>query len=135
MDSSQQETILRAIVISSSSTWSGQPIVTNDRNQAFSVLAEFRNYPNRIPVCLNWLPQPQLFVAGNECTVSAKLYACELVSEFLKKQYAKLEYTYIYIFHSCNTFIRHLNLCKAFEALSYVCHENVISLKLCKYVY
>jgi hypothetical protein len=87
---SQEETILRAIVISSSSTWSGQPIAPSDRQTAFSVLADFSKYQGRIPICLGWLPQPQLVVASNDCTVAAKLYACELLSDFLKHQYSKL---------------------------------------------
>ena len=87
----QEDTILRAIVVSSSTTWSGQPIATNDRQMAFSVLADFAKFPGRIPMCLGWLPQTRLAVADNDCTVAAKLYACELLSEFLKHQYSKLQ--------------------------------------------
>lgn len=86
----EEETILRAIVISSSSTWSGQVISTQDRQTAFSVLAEFSNYPGRIALCLQWLQQVQLSIQGNDCTIPAKLYACELLTNFLKHQYTKL---------------------------------------------
>ena len=41
-------------------------------------------------MCLSWLPQPRLVVAENDCTIAAKLYACELISDFLKHQYSKL---------------------------------------------
>lgn len=86
----EEETILRAIVVSSSTTWSGQPISTSDRQTAFQVLADFAKYPGRIPLCLKWLQEgPVLWVQGNDCTVSTKLYACELLTDFLKHQYAK----------------------------------------------
>lgn len=88
---SQEETVLRAIVISSSSTWSGQPIVASDRQTAFAVLTEFSNFPGRIPVILNWLQQPQVIAGGNnDCTVAAKLYACELLATLFKTGYSRL---------------------------------------------
>jgi hypothetical protein len=89
--SQEEETILRAITISSSTTWSGQPIAATDRHTAFGVLNDFSNFSGRIPMCLQWLPQPQLVVAGNDCTLPAKLYACELLSAFLKTSYNKLQ--------------------------------------------
>jgi hypothetical protein len=89
--SQEEETILRAILISSSTTWSGQAIAATDRQAAFGVLNDFSNFSGRIPMCLQWLPQPQLVVAGNDCTLSAKLYACELLSAFLKSSYNKLQ--------------------------------------------
>jgi hypothetical protein len=98
---SQEETILRAIVISSSTTWSGQPIASSDRQAAFGVLADFGKYQGRIPICLQWLQQPQIVILlnnggggnniNNDATISAKLYACELLSDFLKHQYSRLE--------------------------------------------
>lgn len=87
----EEETVLRAIVVSSSTSWSGQPISGNDRQTAFTVLADFAKYPGRIPLCLKWLQhQGPLVVQGNDCTVSTKLYACELMTDFLKRQYSKL---------------------------------------------
>lgn len=87
----EEETILRAIVVSSSNTWSGLPISGVDRQTAFSVLADFSKYPGRIPMCLKWLQEgPVLMVQGNDCTVSTKLYACEILTDFLKHQYSKL---------------------------------------------
>lgn len=88
---SEEETILRAIVVSSSTTWSGLPISGEDRQTAFSVLADFAKYPGRIQLCLKWLQEgPVILVQGNDCTVSTKLYACELLADFLKHQYSKL---------------------------------------------
>lgn len=85
----QEDMILRAIVVSSSTSWSGQPITGSDRQTAFSVLADFSKFPGRVPLCLKWLQQPSLVVQGNEATVSAKLYACEIVTDFIKQQYSK----------------------------------------------
>eukprot|EP00934_Nitzschia_sp_Nitz4_P007801 Nitzschia sp. Nitz4//scaffold105_size73764//38086//42509//NITZ4_005677-RA/size73764-augustus-gene-0.51-mRNA-1//1//CDS//3329532450//7791//frame0 len=86
----EQDTILRAVVVSSSSTWSGQVISSQDRQAAFAVLTEFSNYAGRVPFCLQWLQQPQLVVQGNDCTLPVKLYACEILTTFLKHQYSKL---------------------------------------------
>lgn len=88
---SQEETILRAIVISSSSSWSGQPIAPSDRQTAYSVLDEFSKFQGRLPMCLSWLQKPQLIVGGNnDCTVAAKLFACETLAKMLKTDYSKL---------------------------------------------
>lgn len=84
----QEQAILRAIAISSSSTWSGQPITTNDRQAAFQVLADFAKYPGRIPLCLKWLQQQQSSTSPDE--LPSKLYACEVLADFLKHDYAKL---------------------------------------------
>mmetsp|Transcript_56492 Transcript_56492/g.137113 ORF Transcript_56492/g.137113 Transcript_56492/m.137113 type:complete len:1521 (+) Transcript_56492:169-4731(+) len=80
----QEETILRAIVVSSSTHWLGQLITGSDRQQAFQVLQEFTTFVGRVPLVLDWLQRPQLAVANQDCTVSAKLYACEILSECMK---------------------------------------------------
>jgi Exportin 1-like protein len=96
--SSQQEAILRAIYISSSGQWgtTGLLITTTERQQAFQVLQDFsHNFDGRIPLCLDWLQTPTLLlptptVGPVDVTVAAKLYACEIVAESLKKsQYTK----------------------------------------------
>jgi hypothetical protein len=97
----EEDTILRAIAISSSTVWSGQPISTNDRQAAFGVLEDFSKYPGRIPLCLKWLQQPppplpqqkskdESVVRTNDSTVPPKLYAIEILAVFVKHQYAKL---------------------------------------------
>ena len=99
MSSEEEATILQAIAISSSTTWSGRPISTVDRQAAFAVLEDFSKYPGRIPLCLKWLqqappPPPTLqSQSGTEIvdsTLSPKLYAVEVLAVFVKQQYAKL---------------------------------------------
>ena len=90
MDTAQQETILRAVVISSSNTLGSQPISPSDRQTAFQVLTDFKTYENRIPVCLRWIQQPQHILGDMDVTVSVKLYALELTSDFLRYKYSKL---------------------------------------------
>ena len=80
----QEEAILRAIVVSSSTHWLGQSITSSDRQQAFQVLQEFTTFAGRVPLVLDWLQRPQLSVANQDCTVAAKLYACEILSECMK---------------------------------------------------
>jgi hypothetical protein len=88
---SQEETVLRAVVISSSNAWSGQPVSASDRQTAFSVLAEFATFQGRVPLCLNWVQKPQLIVGGNnDCTLPAKLFACEILAALFKTEYSKL---------------------------------------------
>jgi len=87
----QEEIILRAIFVSSSTTWSGRPITGDERQAAFSVLADFAKYSSRVPLCLKWLQEGSgIVVQGNDCTIPTKLYACELLADFLKHQYSKL---------------------------------------------
>ncbi|KAG7369890.1 Exportin 1-like protein [Nitzschia inconspicua] len=95
--SSQQEAILRAIYISSSGQWgtTGQPITSPERQQAFQVLQDFStNFDGRVPLSLDWLQTPTLSLVTPaeplDVTMAAKLYACEIVAESLKKsQYTK----------------------------------------------
>jgi Exportin 1-like protein len=95
--SSQQDAILRAIYISSSGQWgtTGQPITSAERQQAFQVLQDFsHNFDGRVSLSLEWLQTSALSLATPaeplDVTVAAKLYACEIVGESLKKaQYAK----------------------------------------------
>eukprot|EP00536_Pseudo-nitzschia_multiseries_P001400 jgi/Psemu1/250511/estExt_Genewise1Plus.C_180109 len=95
MNSAQQETILSAVVVSSSTHWAGQPISSEERKRAFSALQEFSTqFEGRIPLCLQWLQQPKLAVANGtiDCTVQAQLYACEILSSCLNdktKKYAQ----------------------------------------------
>ena len=91
----QEATLLRAIVVSSSATWAGRPITAEDRQAAFHVLADFRQYAGRIPLCLQWLQETSISLPQDpmplDCTLSTKLFACEIVGgDFLKHQYAKL---------------------------------------------
>jgi Exportin 1-like protein len=99
MSSEEEATILQAIAISSSTTWSGRPISTVDRQAAFAVLEDFSKYAGRIPLCLKWLQQPPPIPtplqsqSGTEIldsTLSPKLYAVEVLAVFVKQQYAKL---------------------------------------------
>jgi hypothetical protein len=80
----QEATILRAIVVSSSTHWLGQAITSCDRQQAFQVLQEFTTFVGRVPLVLDWLQRPELSVANQDCTIAAKLYACEILSECMK---------------------------------------------------
>lgn len=89
MDAQQEEAILRAIVLSSTTTWSGQIISGNDRQAAFGILQDFSNFPGRIPLCLKWLPQNLITYQQQDCTLVVKLYACGIVNDFLKRQYGK----------------------------------------------
>ena len=81
----QEETVLRAIVVSSSSHWLGQLITSSDRQQAFQVLQDFSVFVGRVPLVLDWLQRPQLVVVTStngdnvDCTIAAKLYACEIL--------------------------------------------------------
>lgn len=88
---SEEETVLRAIVISSSDKWSGQPITLADRQQANGILANFASFDGRIQLSLKWLQLPQVIAGGNnDCTLSAKLYACEILAGVFKSKYATL---------------------------------------------
>ena len=95
INSTQQETILSAIVVSSSTYWNGQPISQEERRRAFGALQDFSTqFAGRIPLCLQWLQQPQLTVANGtiDCTIPAQLYACEILSSCLNdktKKYAQ----------------------------------------------
>ena len=95
INDAQQETILSAIVVSSSTHWAGQPISSEERRGAFQALQDFSTqFEGRVPVALQWLQQPQLF-AGNgtiDCTIPAQLYACEILLSCLNdksKKYAQ----------------------------------------------
>eukprot|EP00980_Cylindrotheca_fusiformis_P027875 scaffold22560_cov135-Cylindrotheca_fusiformis.AAC.86 len=88
---SQEETLLRAIVISSSNAWSGQTVSPSDRQTAFSVLSEFSTFQGRVPLCLGWIEKDKVIVGGNnDCTIPAKLYACEILAALFKTEYTKL---------------------------------------------
>mmetsp|Transcript_1135 Transcript_1135/g.2559 ORF Transcript_1135/g.2559 Transcript_1135/m.2559 type:complete len:254 (-) Transcript_1135:2634-3395(-) len=95
INSAQQETVLSAIVVSSSSHWAGQLISREERQRAFCALQDFSTqFAGRVSLCLQWLQQSQLTVANGtiDCTISAKLYACEILFSCLKdkvKNYAK----------------------------------------------
>ena len=94
IDPAQQETILSAIVVSSSTHWAGQPISSEERRRAFTALQDFSTqFDGRVPVALEWLQQSQLSVANGtiDCTIPAQLYACEILSACLNdksKKYA-----------------------------------------------
>ena len=94
-NSTQQETIFSAIVVSSSTHWAGQPITAEERRRAFTALQDFSiQFDGRVPLCLQWLQQPQLTVANGaiDCTIPAQLYACEILSSCLndkKKKYSQ----------------------------------------------
>ena len=93
----QQDTILRAIYVSSSGTWpDGQLITSTERQQGYTILQEFSSsqYTGKIQLCLQWLQQTSLqFYSSStngqqqvvDCTIAAKLYACEIISDCLKK--------------------------------------------------
>lgn len=88
---SQAETVLRAVVISASNSWSGQVVSASDRQTSFSVLSEFEKFQGRVPICLGWVQKTQIIVGGdNDCTLPAKLYACEILSALFKIEYSKL---------------------------------------------
>eukprot|EP00533_Pseudo-nitzschia_delicatissima_P009220 CAMPEP_0116104504 /NCGR_PEP_ID=MMETSP0327-20121206/14491_1 /TAXON_ID=44447 /ORGANISM="Pseudo-nitzschia delicatissima, Strain B596" /LENGTH=1505 /DNA_ID=CAMNT_0003596761 /DNA_START=256 /DNA_END=4773 /DNA_ORIENTATION=- len=95
IDPAQQETILSAIVVSSSTQWAGQPISSEERRRAFTALQDFSTqFDGRVPVALEWLQQSQLSVANGtiDCTIPAQLYACEILSACLNdksKKYAQ----------------------------------------------
>ena len=60
IDPAQQETILSAIVVSSSTHWAGQPISSEERRRAFTALQDFSTqFDGRVPVALEWLQQSQ----------------------------------------------------------------------------
>jgi hypothetical protein len=82
----QEAIILRAIVISASSTWQGQMISGQDRQAAFQVLKDFQNYQGRIPLCLKWILSQDVVAV----VVAAKLYACDQLQDFLKRIYSQL---------------------------------------------
>jgi hypothetical protein len=90
MDISQQETILRAVVISSSNSLGSQPISPSDRQTAFQVLTDFKAYDGRMSICLQWLQQERHVLGDMDVTVSCKLYALELTAEFTKTKYSQL---------------------------------------------
>lgn len=89
--------LLRAIYASSSGQWgtTGQLISHQERQQAFSVLQDFsQRFDGRVPLALEWLQTPTLTLATPaeplDVTMPAKLYACEIVADSLKKsQYAQ----------------------------------------------
>lgn len=88
---SEEETVLRAIVISSSDKWSAQPITQADRQAANVILSNFATFDGRIQLSLKWLQLPQVIAGGNnDCTLSAKLYACELLAGIFKSKYTTL---------------------------------------------
>lgn len=92
MDAAQQETILSAIVVSSSTHWAGQPISPQERRRAFGALQDFStNFEGRVPVALSWLSLSSLKVANGsiDCTVAAQLYACEILSNCLNSKSSK----------------------------------------------
>jgi hypothetical protein len=88
----QHDIILRAIYVSSSGTWpTGELITSAERQQGFTILQDFSSshYTGRIQLCLQWLQQTSLqFYSTNgqvDCTIPAKLYACEIISDCLRK--------------------------------------------------
>jgi len=91
----QQETILSAVVVSSSTHWAGQPISSEERKRAFGALQSFSaQSTSSLPICLQWLQESKLTVANGtiDCTIPAQLYACEILSSCLndkKKKYAQ----------------------------------------------
>ena len=94
-DPNQQEAIiLRAIVVSSSATFQGQIISSQDRQQAFRVLRDFKAFPGRIPLCLKWINTTSNSINGANVTkdeeVATKLFACEQIQEFCKAKYIQL---------------------------------------------
>lgn len=92
INSTQQETILSAVVVSSSTHWAGQPISPEERRRSFSALQDFStHFEGRVPLCLQWLQQSQLTVANGtiDCTIAAQLYACEILSSCLNDKKIK----------------------------------------------
>jgi hypothetical protein len=107
--SQQEETVLRAIVISSSMAIGGQVVPHYDRQTAFQVLTEFKIFDGRIPVCMSWLQQESIRTHNNhtrlssssihnnngsimeeDITVPTKLFALDILSDFLTKRYSSL---------------------------------------------
>jgi hypothetical protein len=98
MDSNQEQMLLQAIAMSSSSSLG--VISFEDRQTAFRILENFKIYEGRLPVCIAWLQQERLVVINQqtnnsnqevlEVTVPTKLFALEILYGVMEKSYSKL---------------------------------------------
>lgn len=88
MDESQKQTVLRSIAVS---TYTSPIISSQDRQRAFQVLEEFKNYSERISVCIVWLHQERHIWEGVDITIATKLYVLSIMQTFLQKGYASLQ--------------------------------------------
>ncbi|GAX13879.1 hypothetical protein FisN_5Lh226 [Fistulifera solaris] len=85
MDPNQEQTVLRAIAVSSlyNSAFSAA-----DRQSAFAILEEFKKFEGRIAVCVAWIQSELHVYEGSDITVATKLLALELLSSFLQEKKA-----------------------------------------------
>jgi hypothetical protein len=89
MDLNQQQTVLRAIALSSGigNVGSTSP---QDRQAAFRILEDLKSFDGRITVCISWLQVERHSLQNSDITVPVKLYAASILETFLQKGYAQL---------------------------------------------
>ena len=91
MDPTQQQAILRGIAISSLHLSSFTP---SDRQQAFTILEEFKKYDGRIALCISWLHAERHMFQEHDITIATKLMALEVCSSFLQQTKKKGNISY-----------------------------------------
>lgn len=89
MDQNQQETVLRAIALSSG-VGNIATISAQDRQTAFRILEDLKAFDGRITVCISWLQVERHILQNLDITVPVKLYAASILETFLQKGYTQL---------------------------------------------
>ena len=90
MNETQRQSLLGAIAISSGAV--AGTITTQQRNDAFTSLEQFKTYPGKVAACVEMIGCTSLQVSGMgnaplDVTVPGKLYAFGIIQEFLKVGY------------------------------------------------
>mgnify|MGYP005840899971 CR=1 FL=1 len=78
MDGNQQQTVLRAIAVSSLNLY------PQEQANALRVLEDLKKFDGRIPLCIAWLHQERHTFGEHDITIPTKLYVLEILNTFLK---------------------------------------------------
>ena len=89
MDNNQEQTVLRAIALSSG-IGNVATVSAQDRQTAFRILEDLKAFDGRITVCISWLQIERHSLQNADITVPVKLYAASILESFLQKGYSQL---------------------------------------------
>lgn len=96
MDGNQLQSLYQSVAISSwISPNPAVPVTAQQRNEAFLNLEEFKKYEKRVVACIELLQAENHILShpGNpptDITIPTKLYALDILQQFIKKNYSKI---------------------------------------------
>ena len=78
MDANQEQTVLRAIAVSSLNLY------PEEQSTALQVLEDLKKFDGRIALCIKWLAQERHIFGDHDITIPTKLLLLEILYNFLR---------------------------------------------------